>query len=114
MPAVATISAPSKNARVRSNSVICVETASSSSEWRVEGVGRTRVGADSLDTDAADRALIRQPLSQFDIDARRVRTGFVRIQERLLVTRTGVPAGAVKQPAALRQRAVLPLERPNV
>src|SRR5438045_8712213 len=83
-------------------------------EWRVEGVGRTRIGADSLDTDADDRALIRQPLSQLDIDARRVRAGFVRIQERLLVTGTGVPAGAVKQRAGLRERAVLPLERTNV
>src|SRR5207248_11731339 len=81
--------------------------------WRVEGVGRARVRADRLDADADDRALIRQPLSQLDIDARRVRTGFVRIQESLLVTGTGVPAGAVKQPAALGPRAVLPLERPN-
>ena len=47
-------------------------------------------------------------------DARRVRAGLVGVQERGRVLAAGVPAGAVEQPAAVGQRAVLGLPGPDV
>src|SRR5712692_1568825 len=83
-------------------------------EWRVEGVGRARVGANRLHADPNEGTLLRQPLSQLDVDARRMRAGLVRVEECLLVIRAGIPARAVEEPGGFRQRTVLPLEPPDV
>src|SRR5947209_2745340 len=106
IPAVATISGPSKNASVRSNSVMPFETSSPSS------VGNDAPKARRITAD--ERTFSRQPLRQLDIDSRRMRPSVVGIQECFLVIGPRIPAGAVQQPAALRKRAMLPLERADI
>src|SRR3989442_795441 len=77
-------------------------------------MGRTRVGANRLHADAVKGALARQPLGQLDVDAGRMRSGLVCIQEGFLVIRARVPAGAIEQRGALRQCTVLALEGADV
>ena len=67
-------------------------------------------GADGLDADAHQRALVGDPARTLDVEAGCVRAGLVGVEELRLVVRAGVPAGAEEQPAALRERAVLRLE----
>src|SRR6266508_5891146 len=83
-------------------------------ERRVEARGGSSVGANGLDADADDRRLLRQPPGALDRDAWRVRAGLVDVAEQLVVVGARVPAGAVEQPAALGQWAVLALPLPDV
>src|SRR5262249_10582424 len=69
---------------------------------------------DRLHAEADDGRLLGQPARALDRDARGVRAVLVGVQERVLVVRARVPSGAVQQPAALGQRAVLALPGADV
>src|SRR5437764_2586216 len=73
----------------------------------LETVRRAGVGTHGLDTEADDRRLFAQPLCQLRCHTGRVRSRFVGVQERRLVVRAAVPAGAEQEPAAGWQRTVL-------
>jgi hypothetical protein len=61
-------------------------------ERRLERVGGARVGADRLDADAHQRALVGDPACALDVEAGRVRAGLVGVEElRLVVARASQP-----------------------